>query len=93
MTLFELLVKVTKETEDKEFCPLVVYGTFFNTSRRTDGTIIIDFEEMGINGTADFLYDEEDLTDFLKRRRIKPENFKKAVEKADRQTAIKLLTN
>lgn len=97
MDLFELLVNATKETENKECCPLVVYSAFFNTAQSWDcfekrEKIIIDFEEFGINGKADFLYDNDDLMEYLKRRRIKPDNFKKALEKADKRTAIKMLT-
>ena len=92
MTLFEMLVEATKETEAQEFCPLVIYNTFFNTATLSGGGLIIDFEEFGIRGEAGFIYDSDDLGEFLKRRRIKPENFKKAIEKANRATAKELLT-
>lgn len=64
---FERVYQAVKEQEKKNDCPLLIAGVWMNT----DGQNLLDVEYA--KGTADLLFDTEDLIEYLDLNGIKEE--------------------
>lgn len=77
MTLYERLYRVTKETEEKDACPVFVCGIFSNTTETYSGAPALDVEY--IRGGSALLWDNDDLIEFLNEIGITPADVEQAL--------------
>lgn len=75
--LYRTLVEETRKNEDTNECPLILCGIFFNTVPDEKGEhLILDAESLY---AGYFLWDADDLAEFLQVSKVTPEDIRKAL--------------